>query len=264
MDENKLLLATIEEKYDRFLERDYMISTDFLNLQQQAQARLLLRKLGAARGFFYGGFPDAERRQLFFVPDYMGITKEEELAQWFAANPQECPLALLHVTYHRKGAGRALTHRDFLGSLLAEGIRREKTGDILVEEERAQIVIARELATYLEAHYSRAGSVELEVKVAPVTEIRPISFQKENVEVSVSSPRLDNIVAAAFHVSRKEAVLAITQGKVFVEGLEINKPDFNLHGGEKVVLRGKGKVRYLGTVGTSKKGKLHVTLEKYI
>ena len=264
MDENKLLLATIEEKYDRFLERNYLIATDFLTLQQQAQIRPLLRRLGAERGFFYGGLEEAERRQLIFVPDYINARNEEELGAWFKENPEECPLAILEVHYNKKAVGKSLSHRDFLGSLLAEGIRREKTGDILVEEESAQIIVERELAPYLEANYTKAGRTELLVEAKPISEVHAPQIKKEEIRLSVSSARLDNVMAAAFGLSRKEAVSAIQQGRVFVEGLEIFKPDFHLRGGEKVVLRGKGKAIYLGVSGTSKRGKLHIKLEKYI
>lgn len=264
MDENKLLLATIKEKYQRFLERNYLMTTDFLTLQQQAQARILLRQLAASNFFFYGGFEEAERRLLIFAPDYMDVNTEKELELWFKESPQDCPLSLLEVSYSKKSSGKALSHRDFLGSLLAEGIRREKTGDILVEEEGAQIIVERELAPYLEANYSKAGRVSLTVKEESIAKIRFSHTEKEMEILSVSSARLDNVVAAAFGLARKEAVSAIQQGRVFVEGFEVLKPDYNLRGGEKVVLRGKGKVSYLGVAGTSKRGKLHIKLEKYI
>ena len=44
MDENKLLLAGLEDKYDRFLQYNYLVSSDFLNLQQQSAASGLLRQ----------------------------------------------------------------------------------------------------------------------------------------------------------------------------------------------------------------------------
>ena len=62
--------------------------------------------------------------------------------------------------------------------------------------------------------------------------------------------RLDNIVSAVFGVSRKSAVEAINKGIVFVDSVETKKPDFFLKGGEKIVLRGKGKAIYNGVTGT--------------
>ena len=62
----------------------------------------------------------------------------------------------------------------------------------------------------------------------------------------------------------KDAAEAISRGMVFVDETEILKPDFSLKGGEKLVLRGKGKAIYQGVSGTSKKGKLYVTLDRFV
>ena len=42
------------------------------------------------------------------------------------------------------------------------------------------------------------------------------------------------------------------------------KPDFLLKGGEKVVLRGKGKAIYAGEKGTTRKGKVIIEAAIYI
>lgn len=264
MDENKLLLATIEDKLERFHNYYCIVNTDFLNLSQQAAARGLIQANKDVKAFFYGGFTDAERRQLIFVPDYVDAEDETGLIEYFHENPDLCPLVVLELSYQGGAKGKNLGHRDFLGSLLAEGIKREKLGDILVSEGGAQVVVAKELSEYLAANYGKAGRIPLNVEVKPISCIQVSASSKQVVNLTVSSPRLDNIISAVFHVSRKEAVSAINQGKVFVDSLEICKPDFQLRGGEKVVLRGKGKALYVGTSGTSRKGKLYITLEKYV
>ena len=73
-----------------------------------------------------------------------------------------------------------------------------------------------------------------------------------------------NIVAGVFHLSRKDAQEAISRGLVFVNEAETVKPDRQLAGGEKLVLRGKGKAIYKGVDGISKKGKSYVILEKFV
>ena len=274
MDENKLLLAGLEDKYDRFLQYNYLISSDFLNLQQQSAAAGLLRHWNGTQAgtpgkvFLFGGFPDAERKQVVFVPDYLEINDEGELLEYFRQNPEECPLAVLEMSYSSGGSGvsggKTLTHRDYLGSLLGEGIRREKLGDILVKPNGAQAVVVRELADYLKAHYGKAGRVSLSVQVSPITVIDTALSRRDTVKFTVSSPRLDSIISGVFHVSRKDAQEAVSRGLVFVNEVEALKPDRQLTGGEKLVLRGKGKAIYKGVDGTSKKGKYYVTLEKFI
>jgi RNA-binding protein YlmH len=122
----------------------------------------------------------------------------------------------------------------------------------------------RELADYLAAHYGKAGRTSLNVEILPISAVKAANSARETVKFTVSSPRLDTIVSAVFRVSRRDAVSAIAQGRVFVNEAEAFKPDYNLKEGEKVVLRGKGKAIYLGVSGTSKKGKLYVTMEKFV
>jgi len=268
MDENKLLLAGLEDKYDRFMQYNFMVTSDFLNLQQQSLASGLVRSWQAAgvKAFFCGGYEDAERRMLVFVPDYLEIDDEAGLIDYFCREPEDCPMVLLDMAYQAKSSagGKVLTHRDYLGSLLGEGIRREKLGDILVREGGAQAVVTREMGDYLQAHYGKAGRVSLNVQVLPIDRIDTGTVRRENVRFTVSSPRLDSIVSGVFRISRGDAQEAISRGMVFVNEAEVTKPDRQLTGGEKLVLRGKGKAIYRGEEGTSKKGKIYVMLEKFL
>ena len=268
MDENKLLLASLTDKYERFLQYEYLIVSDFLNLSQQSAVSSLLKRWRAegTKTFLFGGLPDAERRMVVFVPSYMEISDEDGLLEYFRENPQECPLVLLDlkIAGGQNRGGRSLSHRDYLGSLLGEGIRREKMGDILVRPDGAQAVVTRELGEYLQMHYGKAGNVSLNVEVLPISAADTGIIRREIVEFTVTSPRLDSIVAGVFHLSRKDAQTAIARGLVFVNETEMLKPDHSLKGGEKLVLRGKGKAIYQGVSGTSKKGKVYVTLEKFV
>lgn len=269
-----MLLAGLEDKYDRFVQYNYLVSSDLLNLQQQSAASGLLRRWNAdgtsapGKAFLFGGYPDAERKQVVFVPDYMEVNDEAELLEYFRQYPEECPLAVLEMHYSSGGSGvsgaKTLTHRDYLGSLLGEGIRREKLGDIIVKPDGAQVIVVRELADYLMAHYGKAGRVSLSVQVSPINVIDTAAIRRDVVKFTVTSPRLDSIVSGVFHVSRKDAQEAISRGLVFVNEVEASKPDRQLSGGEKLVLRGKGKAIYKGVDGTSKKGKYYVMLERFL
>ncbi len=339
-DAKKLLLNIIEDRFRRFQDSYSLVTTDFLDMTQGSDAAAFVRSHGKDGVFFYGGYEDAERRMIVFVPDYLGVEITEDrsfavanpaadlfdaaddnsfavpdanlfsapgtgffasqsansfvsandkssayedvkifntkgatsfvsanssaaaLHAYFLANPDDSPISILDVKIREKGA--TLRHGDYLGSLLALGIKREKTGDIMVREDGAQIFVATEIAEYLAENYYTAGRVSIEAKVKPLSELIITAARTERVRVSVASVRLDNMVSAAFDVSRKTAVEAINRGIVFVDNIETKKPDYFLKGGEKLVLRGKGKAVYRGESGTSKKGKIYVNFDKYI
>ncbi len=281
MDENNLFLKNIEEKYERFLDYYTIMNSDFLTMEQQSILSGFLRAHRREGVFFYGGYAEAERRQVVFLPDYTGVSekisalpqlgneKEENyavcrvLTKYFEENPESSPICLLDVVIP-PAEHKTLGHRDYLGALMGEGIKREKVGDILVHEKGAQIIVASELADYLAENFRQVGSVSVFVKKSQISALNSTEIRTISLKFTVSSPRIDNIVSGVFGISRKDAVSAISHGKVFVSGREISKPDFALKGGEKIVLRGKGKAIYNGVTGTSKKGKLYVDVEKYI
>ena len=281
MDESNLFLKNIEEKYERFLDYYTIMNSDFLTMEQQSMLSGFLRTHRREGVFFYGGFAEAERRQVVFLPDYTGVAekvcelppneneKENDFAncriltEYFEQNPENCPIRLLDVVIP-PAEHKTLGHRDYLGALMGEGIKREKVGDILVHEKGAQIIVASELADYLAENFRQVGSVSVLVKKSQISALGSTEIRTISLKFTVSSPRIDNIVSGVFGISRKDAVSVISHGKVFVSGREINKPDFALKGGEKIVLRGKGKAIYNGVTGTSKKGKLYIDVEKYI
>lgn len=59
---------------------------------------------------------------------------------------------------------------------------------------------------------------------------------------------------------RKEA---IESGRFLLNGYECKKPDREIEEGDKLNLKGRGKAHFLSLTGTSKKGKLRFSAEKF-
>jgi RNA-binding protein YlmH len=263
MDESNLFLKKIEERFDRFLS-SYMISGgDFLSPEEQSSASGFFRRNASQGAFLYGGYDEAERRMPVFMPDYTGVSDEDSLIEYFRTYPDECPIRVLEISIPAVEK-TAPGHRDYLGSLMGLGIKREKVGDIIVGPRGAQILVSEDMAEYLKDSLSSVGRVTVTTAITDITGLTPAEVKKEEREYNVSSPRLDNVVSAVFSLSRKTATEAITKGLVFVDGIQVMKPDRQMKDGEKLVLRGKGKAIYEGVSGTSRKGKDYIRVIKYI
>ena len=75
MKEDKILIAQINDKI-RQCENNYMITnTGFLDMRQQTILKDSLRGNSFVKGYFFGGYEDAERKILVFTPDYIEIEK---------------------------------------------------------------------------------------------------------------------------------------------------------------------------------------------
>ena len=248
-----LLLATIEDKRRQCEERCMMTHTGFLDMRQAAEAASALR--GADGAFLWGGYDDAERRICVFLPEYM--TAED------AKGGGDCPLRVLRVTLPKNGGGK-LSHRDYLGALLALGVDRSVAGDILVRDDVADIVVLEGMADYLQRNYSGAGrTVFAKTEILPIEDLNQGSQETFEKRDTVASLRLDGLVASAFNLSRGKAQEAIRQGLVSVNSFPAEKPDMPVAEGSKLVLRGMGKA-ILGTVGgTTRKDRIAIVWIKF-
>lgn len=248
-DERKNVEVMVKELC-RLCEKRYEVCvSDFLSEGQQAYAKTALMNEAGGQGFlFCGGYDNAERRVLAVYPEY-GCINESEL-----------PITPLHVKFRRESA---ITHRDVLGSLMGLGIKREKIGDILIDEGRATFFVRSELANYVTAQLEKIGregavfcseGVDLE-RAAP-------KFSVKNA--TASSIRLDVIVCECANVSRSKAQAAVKSGTVFVNSLPALKCDMKISSGDKISIRGSGKyiVEFSGEL--SKKGKFKITISKFI
>lgn len=250
--EDKLLLAALADRAEQCRQRQYLMHSDFLDAHQQS---LAAARFGKEACCFWGGYAEAERRLLVFLPDY--LTRES-----FLAEPEEGLLAVLRARPTARQAG--LSHRDYLGALLSLGIKRGKLGDIIVGEDHADIVILPELADYLLLNFQRAGRCTLELELLPVAALQAYSPQTQELRLNVSSLRLDTVAAAAFGASRARAAAAITGRLVSVNSLRIEKTDAVLAPGDVLVWQGKGKVRLRELDGATRKERLWLVLDKYI
>lgn len=248
MKEDELLSAAIKDKIRLCMEKDIVTHTAFLDMRQRTLAERLCKEYKDFRYCFLGGYEDAERTAALFLPYY---AKAEDYN----------PLALLRIS---KTGRRDLTHRDYLGSLTALGIKRDVIGDILVRNDGADIVILKDMSDFLLYHYDKAGHVSLQADILPVEDIIIPEGRREEKKDTVASLRLDNLVASAFSLSRSKAAEAIGSGLVFVNGLQADKTDRQLEAGDKLVLRGKGKVLLKQVGGSTKKNRIFITIDRYV
>ncbi len=247
--EERLLLSRVWDQYDRCAKKNIPAATSFLSPQEQQAARRLLQAIGAADGFlFWGGYEGAERCQLHFLPDW-------------SEEPDREMIRAIHCTWYRSDT---LTHRDFLGSLMGLGLTREKIGDILVGKECADVLVSAQVADFLLGSWDAAGRVKLHLSEIALDEIVPPEVRTKEIRDTVSSLRLDSIASAGFSISRGKAAEAIQGGRVQLNWTNCTKPDRMVSQGDVISLRGLGKC-ILETVGhETKKGRVFVTIRRYL
>ena len=118
--EDRLLLAKLWDKINAGIRKNIPANTCFLSPRELEMARYLF---GQPEGLYaFGGYPEAERKMLVFLPDYL---EESALME------EDSPVVCLRCTFYLEDS---LSHRDFLGALMGAGIGRETVGDICVDK----------------------------------------------------------------------------------------------------------------------------------
>ncbi|MBO6299478.1 MAG: hypothetical protein J6N53_11620 [Lachnospiraceae bacterium] len=82
--------------------------------------------------------------------------------------------------------------------------------------------------------------------------------------ITVTSPRLDAILAKLYHLSRGEAKKLFDAEKITVNGRLCKNPETILKENSRVSVRGYGKLEYRGEEYTTKKGKTGITIWRYV
>lgn len=246
--EERLLLSRLWDKIEA-ARRGAPAHTGFLSSAQQDAALRLLNAAGHPRHLFAGGWPDAERKVCALLPDW------QEPEDW------EAPYTALRCTWRSEDK---LTHRDFLGAILGAGLDREKVGDILVRESQCDIFVFKELVPYLLQNFTGAGRARLRVEEIPLEEAEAPRRAVKTVRDTVSSLRLDAVMATGFSMGRGRAAELIAGGRVELNHRPCLKTDRAVSQGDVLTCRGLGKCVVTEIGGQSKKGRTILTMERYL
>lgn len=248
--EERVLLAHILDKCEQSRNRNIPAATDFLSPAGQRAAQDLLHAAAIHDGYaFCGGYERAERRMLLFLPDWQEEADESEY------------MTALRCTYRKEDT---LTHRDFLGALMAQGVTREKLGDILVSEGSTDLIVSRDIAPYLLQNVTGAGRVKLTLCEIGLPELHIPALKIREIRDTVSTLRLDAVAASGFSMSRGRAQELISAGRVQLNHRETLKSDAPVAQGDVISARGLGKFEVVEVGGLSKKGRTALLLRRYL
>lgn len=249
-EEEKLLVRRAYDKLDICRTRYDVTFTGFLNEREQDILLGEIRCTDDVTAIYCGGYENAERRLLAFVPEYCELVPSEILSA-------------IRCSYYKD---YELTHRDFLGALMGLGIERQAVGDIIVDKKnfRADIIVKKEIVQFLLSEFVSAGRAKLNVSEIGLDELCESEIETEIFTDTVASPRLDAIVSSGFGISRENAAALVRSGKVYADRRLIDEPDKTVVNGALINALGYGKFRASFDGGKSKKGRLFIKIEKYV
>lgn len=248
--EDRMLLAKLWDKIHAGIRRNIPANTGFLSPRELEMARYLF---GDEPGLCaFGGYEDAERKMLCYLPEYLDKTTLQE---------EGSPIVCLRATFYQ---GDSPSHRDFLGALMGSGISRECVGDICVGENSCDFFVTEEITPYLLQNFTGAGRVKVRLAAIPLNEAQIPKPEIKEIRDTVASLRLDSAVSSGFRIGRSLAAQYIAAGKAAIDGLPCDKPDKQVAEGMKISIRGLGKIKIQSVNGQTKKSRISVVIHRYI
>ena len=248
--EDKVLLAKLWDKINAGIRRNIPANTCFLSPRELDLAKYLFGNEPGLHTF--GGYEDAERKMLVYLPDYLdGDSLYEE----------DSPLVCLRATYFEKDD---LSHRDFLGSLMGAGIARETVGDICVGKGCCDFFVTAEIAPYILQNFISAGRTKLHLDQIPLRDAQIPEPEVKEIKDTLASLRLDSVISSGFRIGRSLASQYVSAGKAAIDGLPCEKPDKAVSEGMKISVRGLGKIKLVSVNGRTKKDRISITIHRYV
>lgn len=248
--EDRMLLAKVWDKINAGLRRNIPGNTCFLTPRELEMTRYLFGDLEGLYAF--GGYEGAERKMLVFLPDYL-----EENALY----EEDSPLVCLRAKFYE---GDCPSHRDFLGALMGAGIAREVLGDICVGKDSCDFFVTAEISPYILQNFTSAGRAKVSLTRIPLSDVSVPEPEVKEIKDTLASLRLDSVVSSGFRIGRSLAAQYISAGKAAINGLPCEKPDKAVAEGDKISLRGMGKIKLKTVGGQTKKGRLSVVIDRYV
>lgn len=222
---------------------------DFLST---AEKEVLLKVLGRALDVsvvFSGGFEPAERVRATIFPVEMSEEEIDESVLVFK----------IDVIGEEQGS---ITHSQALGSIMSLNIDRNVIGDVVVGEKGAYFSACVEFEDFLKTHLIKIGRHNVELVKQEGIVKREEKF--EDIEIVVSSMRLDTLVKFLIRGSRKKAEEHLEAGFVRVNQIVDKKPSRVCEVGDVLSIRRAGRFKVHQIKKKTKSGKIVLVLRKSV
>ena len=243
-----LILAKAEDALRIASQRYRIKSVGFLSPYERAVIEEHINPPADVKTGFFGGYEGAERTMFVCVPKYTSI---------------DCETIMSAVKITGREIG-SLSHRDFLGSILALGIKRMNIGDIIVSEQDCTILVKPEIVNYIINNLTKIGRCGIKIEKCPINEVKAPRHETRELSGTVASLRLDSIVALAAGISRNAAAELIKAESVNVNFKPVCDLKYHVKSGDMLSIRRVGRIKVEKIGSLTRKGRTAVTLLKFL
>ena len=254
-EDEKLIISKLFDKIEALEKTNKIQITDFLTPVEGELLNKVLKHIEFSQYKIYGGVDSSERNIIILFPSKI----EEIIMQNKFDYNSICSCVRIN------DIDSNIEHKDILGGLMKLGIKREKIGDIMVYENYVDIIVCKEITKFLLANLNQLKRFkDADIQIVDIAECKGKKQKFEDINIIVSSLRLDNIVAELAKTSRSKASEILNQERVFINYENEIKNTKMVKKDDVVTIRGKGKFIIDEIVGNTRSGRFIVKVKKYV
>lgn len=246
--EDEFLIASIWEDLSLCLEIDYPVyGSIFLPPQIWTKLHDVCESINLDV-LTLGLTPYSEKQLVIFTPKNFNFSHLEEV-----------------VTYFKIDASnkfKILYHKDFLGTIMGLGLKRETLGDIIVKDNIGYCIATNDIFSIIKINLEQINTIPIKISTISTSQVPQLEFKE--ITDTVSSFRLDSIIASIANSSRNISTNLIESGDVLVNYNTEKSKNKIVNIGSVITIRKKGKFILEKNLGENKKGKFKILIKQYI
>ena len=251
--DEKFLIARVLDKYKFSITKNKITYTDFVTMAELSIIKKELLSEKIYNYIIFGGRESSDRNVFIFYPEkFSNEMVKKNFTSIFDVIRIKLPNELSYE------------HKDYLSGIMKLGIKREKFGDIIVNNNGADIVCLHEISDYLiQGLKDLTRFKKSEITIENIENINNRENEFEEVKIIISSLRLDNFVSELAKTSRNKASDIILEGRVFVNSVNEFKESKKININDIITIRGKGKFIFEAIERKTNSERFLVVLKKY-
>ena len=238
----ELLIARLSDLIYQSEKYHKTMATNFL---EENEVAIALKYLGKKYNYrLDGGHPKAIRNKIIFYVENDDI--------------ETCVCLRSRINTHFV----KIEHRDVLGALLGLNIEKEMIGDIFVLDEEIIIYADASIADFICMNLVQVNRLKTSFVISE--EIYEPEIKYEKMILTISSERIDNIVASICKINRDQSQKMIKAKLVSINHETIEDCSKLCNNNCTISIRRYGRYIYVGPIKKTKKDRLLVEVLKYV
>ena len=149
-----------------------------------------------------------------------------------------------------------IRHQDILGTMYSLNIASDLFGDVLVINNHYYVYILPILQNYFETNFTMIRNSHITLKEIPLSTLEDYTREYEDIELIVSSTRIDTVISSIIHTPRSEINSLISKKAIMINYDYLSNPDYKLKENDVFSIKKYGKYKFVGSKKKTKKDKL--------